>query len=403
MKIEEEAWVHLGVKMLKNKHIKDWSNIVSQRMNHLSLPQVAGLATWSFGMVMTKSSSLTQVSNFIAKVNGEKPNTVRQRLKEWYQEAEAKTGKKRSSLDVSSCFAPLMQWVISLLPRNIEQIALALDATSISDKFVVLSLNIVLAGSGIPIAWCVVKASQPGSWKPHWQKLISQLKTAIPGNFKVIVTADRGLYASWLYQLIVEAGWHPFLRINHQGTYRIPPEQTWHSLAEAVRTPGLIWSGQVVCFQTNPLECTLLARWDLGYKDPWLILTDLEPDSADPLWYGLRSATECVYRDLKSDGWQWHHTRLLDPHRAERLWLALAVATLWMVMLGGEAENQLLGSQHTCFSQPLHPQPLRQLSCFLLGLLTLTANLLNNIPIRLHRWSSFPPTPVDDFYSPNSS
>lgn len=147
----------------------------------------------------------------------------------------------------------------------------------------------------------------------------------------------------------------------------------------------------------------MLARFGLGYKDPWLILTDLEPDSADPLWYGLRSATECVYRDLKSDGWQWHHTRLLDPHRAERLWLALAVATLWMVMLGGEAENQLLGSQHTCFSQPLHPQPLRQLSCFLLGLLTLTANLLNNIPIRLHRWSSFPPTPVDDFYSPNSS
>jgi hypothetical protein len=119
-------------------------------------------------MVMTKSSSLTQVSNFIAKVNGEKPNTVRQRLKEWYQEAEAKTGKKRSSLDVSSCFAPLMRWVISLLPRNIEQIALALNATSISDNFVVLSLNILLAGCGIPIAWCVVKASAPGSWKPHW-------------------------------------------------------------------------------------------------------------------------------------------------------------------------------------------------------------------------------------------
>ncbi len=31
---------------------------------------------------------------------------------------------------------------------------------------------------------------------------------------------------------------------------------------------------------------------------------------------------------------------LLDPQRAERLWLAMAVATLWMVMLGGEAEKQ---------------------------------------------------------------
>jgi len=379
-------------------------------MNHLSLPQVAGLATWSFGMVMTKSSSLTQVSNFIAKINGEKPNTVRQRLKEWYQEAEAKTGNKRCTLDVSSCFAPLMRWVISLLPRNIEQIALALDATNISDKFVVLSLNILLAGCGIPMAWCVVKASAPGSWKPHWQKLIKQLQDAIPSRFEVIVTADRGLYAPWLYQLIVEAGWHPFLRINHQGTYRIPPHHTWHPLAEVVHTPGLFWSGQVVCFQTNPLPCTLLARWDIGYKDPWLILTDLAPSQADPLWYGLRSSTECVYRDLKSDGWQWHRTRLLDAHRAERLLLALAVATLWMVMLGGDAENQLLPShleqlpsQHIALSQPLPRQPSRQVSCFLQGLLTLIANLLNNIPIRLHRWSCFPPTPVDHFYYPNSS
>jgi hypothetical protein len=77
--------------------------------------------------------------------------------------------------------------------------------------------------------------------------------------------------------------------------------------------------------------------------------------------------------------------------------------TLWMVMLGGDAENQLLSSQHIPCSQPLHQQPLRQVSCFLQGLLTLIANLLNNIPIRLHRWSSFPPTPVDAFYYPNSS
>ncbi|MBW4456343.1 MAG: transposase [Nostoc indistinguendum CM1-VF10] len=326
-------------------------------MNHLSLPEVAGLVTWSFGMVMTKSSSLTQVSNFIAKVNGEKPNTVRQRLKEWYQEAEAKRGKKRSSLDVSSCFAPLMRWVISLLPRNIQQIALALDATSISDKFLVLSMNILLAGCGIPIAWCVVKATEPGSWKPHWQKLIEKVQNAILCSFNVIVTADQGLYAPWLYQLIVDAGWHPFLRINHQGTYRIPPDNTWHSLAVVVRTPRVVWSSRVVCFQTHPLSCTLLACWDIGYKDSWLILTDLEPQQADPLWYGLRPSTECVYpsgsgvrnrrepprlrpphRDIKSDGWQWHNTRLLDPKRAERLWLAIAVSTLWMVMLGGDAE-----------------------------------------------------------------
>jgi len=81
--------------MLKNKLLLDWSCIVSKQMPHLSIPQAIGLATWSFGVVMTKSNSLTQVSHLIAQLNGQKPNTVRQRLKEWYQEAKAKKGQKR--------------------------------------------------------------------------------------------------------------------------------------------------------------------------------------------------------------------------------------------------------------------------------------------------------------------
>jgi hypothetical protein len=47
------------------------------------------------------------------------------------QEAPAKKGLHRRDLDVSSCFAPLLLWVLSLLPKNVEDIALALDATSI--------------------------------------------------------------------------------------------------------------------------------------------------------------------------------------------------------------------------------------------------------------------------------
>jgi len=79
--------------MLNNKYLKQWSCIVSEHLPPKSIPQVIGLAIWSFGMVMTKSSSLTQVSRFIAAVNEEKPNTVRQRLKEWYQEGKAKLEK----------------------------------------------------------------------------------------------------------------------------------------------------------------------------------------------------------------------------------------------------------------------------------------------------------------------
>ncbi|PMB53762.1 transposase [Fischerella thermalis CCMEE 5201] len=79
-------------------------------------------------------------------------------------------------------------------------------------------------------------------------------------------------------------------------------------------------------------------------------------------------------------------------------------------MLGGEAENQSsrssleqLPARHVVFSQPFRLHPPRQISCFVFGLLTLIADLLNHLPIRLPSWSVFAHTPVDDFYCFNSS
>lgn len=133
------------------------------------------------------------------------------------------------------------------------------------------------------------------------------------------------------------------------------------------------WSGRITCFKTNPIDCTLLARWDDSYADPWLILTDLESRNADVSWYGFRSWIECSYRDFKSDGFGWHKTRLRQPDRAERHWLAMSVAMLWILTIGGEQEisqDKTLISDRTP-SQSFTPS----ISCFLDGLLTIVAQL----------------------------
>ncbi len=121
------------------------------------------------------------------------------------------------------------------------------------------------------------------------------------------------------------------LTCDQWGQYQSSDSSSWQPLATVVSSTGMSWSGQVICFKTNPINCTLLARWDDGYTDPGLILTDLNPVEADVRWYGFRSWIECSYRDVKSDGWQWHKTRLRQPDRAERHWLAMSVAMLWMV------------------------------------------------------------------------
>lgn len=391
--------------MKLNQHLKGWKQIISYRFPNLSLPQVSGMATWSLGMVMARSSSLSKVSTLIAKINAESENTVRQRLKEWYKsgEAKAKKGNKRASIEVKDCFSPLLKWVVDLLPQTTKELPIAIDATNIGQNFTVLSINVVYRRCAIPVAWKVVEGTKKGSWKPYWQQLFHSLRDIVPQDYLVIVSADRGLYADWLYQEIVALGWHPFLRINHQGQYRTSNSDSWKALATVVTRTAKNWSGQITCFKGNPLNCTLLARWDDGYTDPWLILTDLKPLEANIGWYGFRSWIECSYRDIKSDGWQWHKTRLRQPDRAERYWLAMSVAMLWMVSLGGEQEissdAQLIGDR----TSPSKATSACSLSCFLNGLLTVVAQLLTGQSLSFGRLFPLPLSHFNDLVLVNSS
>ena len=207
----------------------------------------------------------------------------------------------------------------------------------------------------------------------------------------MIVSADRGLYADWLFDEIRALNWHPFLRSNHYRTYQIRGEQEWRCLETVVPKTGMSWSGSVTCLKSNPLNCTLLARWDEGYKDPWLIVTDLEAEQGNTLWYGLRSWIESSYRDVKSDGWQWHKTRMREPARAERLWLAMAVATLWTVTVGSD-EQSYLSETLKDQSEPndeenqksVWKKTNRTISCFLQGLINIIADVLSGKGISLN-------------------
>ncbi len=46
-------------------------------------------------------------------------------------------------------------------------------------------------------------------------------------------------------------------------------------------------------------------------------------------------------KDYKRGQWRWQHTKMLDPERAERWWLALSVSTLWVGGVNCQAEITL--------------------------------------------------------------
>ena len=318
--------------------LQQWQRTIMHHLPHLSKPQAAGLALWTLGMVLARSCALSAVSGLLATVLQWPANTLRQRLRDSYLEAEAKRGAGRRQLEVETCFAPLLRWVVTSWQGT--QLALALDATSLGSRFVVLAVSVLYRGCAVPVAWVVLPANRPGAWRPHRLRLLRRLHRVIPRSWTVIVLSDRGLYARWLYRRIVRMGWHPCLRINTGGTFQPEGHARRRPLKHLVPEPGTQWAGRGVAFtgRGRRLACTLLACWEPGYKDPWLLVTDLAPEASEAAWYGLRAWIEQSFKVAKRGGWQWQRTRMRDAQRATRLWLMLALATLWLLSVRGEAE-----------------------------------------------------------------
>jgi len=385
--------------------VTEWTMTIQAHMPHLSKPQATVLALWSLGMVLARSCALTAVSAFLATWLGRKENTVRQQLREFCYEATAKRGMDRCALRVETCFVPLLAWVVSWWQGT--QLALALDATTLGTRFVVLVISVVYRGCAIPVAWVVLSATEKHAWRREWLRMLRQLRPAIPTGWTVIVLADRGLYARWLFRRITRLGWHPFLRINTGGTFRPKGHVRGVPLQTLVPEPGTSWQGTGIAFKGRhrQLHCTLLACWEAGYKDPWLILTDLPPEASSAGWYGLRAWIEQGFKITKRAGWQWHRTHMTKPERAARLWLAVAVATLWLLSVGGEADETIPASTVPDILA-LVPTPrrmrratrVRLVSVFRQGWIRILVALLNQAPLPIGRFipEPWPAVPVPE-------
>jgi hypothetical protein len=358
-------------------------------------------------MVLTRSCGLTTITTFLGYLLGKSANTVRQQLREFNYDGADKRGEHRRRVEVEHSFGPLLGWVLSWWTSDEKRLALAIDATSFRALFVVLAISVVYRGCAIPVAWCVLPAGQKGAWRPHWERLLTVLSAQVPRDWTVLVLADRGLYAKWLYQSIVKLKWHPFLRIKEQGLFRPTPGARFQPFNGWVEAARPFWSGPISAFKTSNarLDCTLLACFSPDHEDPWLILTDLPPEVAEIAWYGMRAWIEAGFKDVKRGGWAWHQTKMTDPQRASRLWLVMAVATLWVLSVGGYAEAELPPSSlpflPPYFPYRSRPQALSQprlISCFLRGILIILAALLRGDQLP---FGDFVPQPWPTWPHPN--
>src|SRR3954451_22500633 len=102
-----------------------WTEQVGDAFPNLSRPQATVLALYSFGMILAQRCGLNSVVTASVPVLRVGFHTLRSRLQEFYQPADAKSGQQRDQLDVTTCFAPLLAWILQGWQST--RLALALD------------------------------------------------------------------------------------------------------------------------------------------------------------------------------------------------------------------------------------------------------------------------------------
>ena len=174
------------------------------------------------------------------------------------------------------------------------------------------------------------------------------------------------------------------MRINTGGTFRPTGHGRFYPLATFAPPVGPCWRGTGTAFHRAPrqLSCTLLACGEEGYTAPWLILTDVPPAASDACWYGLRA---------------WIERGFTVTQRAARLWLGVAVATWWLLSVGGMADAAIPDRTRLDVAAALSVQRrqrratrLRVVSAFRRGWTLSLVALLDHAPLPL---GTFLPTP----------
>lgn len=366
---------------------------ITSHMRHLGKCFIYVLSLYVLGMVVMQHSGQSRIATFLSGLTGCSFGTMKQRLREFTYESARKQGEKRQEVEVKTCFAPLLGWVLSKFNGEHKQLVLAMDATYLKDRFVILAISVVVAGCAIPVAWHIQAGTQKGQWNPIWYALLDLLQPAIPDDWQVFVLTDSGLYSKKLFlYLSQEKQWDALMRINWtQGLFQVKGCTDWIALRDLVQR-GMeprVLAGR--CFKGNPIDCTLILQWEEEYEQPCLLVSNLATEQVEHNVYTTRYWIECSFKDVKRGFFHWEQSKMTCPQRAERLWLVISIALLWLTCVG-EAASDL--PQWHSLSQA-RPKA-RILSAPLLGWIDLIIRLLQGKALTFGYLNPYPWLPLPE-------
>ena len=224
--------------------------------------------------------------------------------------------------------AALSEWSLD------QPLYLALDASDLSNGYILIRLALVYRGRTIPVTWRVMKHNSTSVSYKDYKVLLNHALLVLPKGRPIILLADRGFVHAKLVKFCRKNHWGYRLRAKSNTVIRLPDRSvaSFDKLCPPKGHAHIYQDVHILGENIGPVNIALANPED--DQDPWYIISD-EPTSVTTLdEYALRFDIEEGFLDDKSGGFQVEASKLDDPQAIARLFLVLAVAILHFTSVG---------------------------------------------------------------------
>lgn len=238
------------------------------------------------------------------------------------------------AIRVREWYEPIGRDWLASAAHTTGEIRLIADGTKVGFGHQLLIICLAFHHRAIPLAWTWVKSSKGHSSACKQLALLKYVHGWVPKQVPVSLVGDSEFGAVAVMRRLKKWHWHYVLRQKASNQIRLTG-QGWQNFGAALSEPGQSrWLGRGQLTLKHAYATNLLAHWELGEEEPWLLATDL-PDRAHTLqMYARRMWIEEMFGDLKSKGFDLESTHLHTGARLSRLTLAVALLYTWLMDIG---------------------------------------------------------------------
>lgn len=236
---------------------------------------------------------------------------------------------------VRQWYEPVARAWLQARAATVGEIRLIADGTKVGFGHQLLVIALAYRRRAIPIAWTWAKQARGHSSSIKQLALLNYVRRLIPAGIPVILVGDSEFGAVEVLRQLGAWGWYYVLRqkANHQ--VKLSLEDGWQDFGAVIQKPGQsLWLAESLLTLKHAHPANLLAHWQVGEAEPWLLATNLPYPQAALKAYGHRMWIDEMFGDLKGNGFDLESTHLQHFSRLSRLTLAVVLLYVWLVAVG---------------------------------------------------------------------